>query len=148
MQYAHNKTATFNYEVIDKYEGGLSLLGYEVKSVKNKQASLKGAYIVVRGDEVFLVGASIPPYQPKNTPEDYDSLRPRKVLVTKKEIKKLIDIEKTKGLTLIPISLYNKGRNIKLEFAVARGKKQFDKRETIKKREAKIEIDRTLKKSR
>ena len=145
MQYALNKKATFNYEVLDKYEGGLSLLGYEVKSVKNKQANLEGSYVVIRGNELFLVNANIPPYQVNNTPESYDPMRPRKVLITKKELKKLLDSEKQKGLTLIPISLYNKGRNIKLEFALAKGKKKFDKRETIKKRESDRDIRRTLK---
>lgn len=145
---SHNKKATFNYEVLDKYEGGLSLLGFEVKSVKAKQANLEGSYVILRGDELFLVGATIPPYQVNNTPESYDPLRPRKILVTKKEIKKLSDILNQQGLTLVPISLYNKGRNIKLEFAVAKGKKKFDKREDIKKRESDRDIKRTLKRIR
>lgn len=148
MQYSHNKKATFNYEILNKYEGGLSLLGIEVKSVKGKRANLEGSYVVVRGDEVFLVGASIPPYQVNNTPKEYDPERPRKILVTKKEIKELQGLESQKGLTLIPISLYNKGRNIKIEFAVGRGKKKADKREDIKKKEADKDIKRTLKNQR
>ena len=148
MQYAHNKKASFNYELLDKYEGGLSLLGIEVKSVKDKRANLDGAYVIVRGDEIFLVGASIPPYQVNNTPKDYDPERPRKILVTKKEIKKLTEIDSKKGLTIVPISLYNKGNKIKLEFAIGRGKKKPDKRETIKRRESDREIERTLKNQR
>lgn len=145
MQYAFNKKATFNYEVLEKFESGISLLGFEVKSVKNNRANLEGSYIIIRGGEVFLVNADIPPYQIKNTPETYDQHQPRKLLLTKKEIKKLNDSLNQKGLTLIPVSLYNKGRNIKLEFALAKGKKKFDKRETIKKRESDRDIQRTLK---
>lgn len=148
MQYAFNKKATFNYEVLEKYEGGLSLLGLEVKSIKNKRASLEGSYIIVRGKEVFLVNASIPPYQEKNTPDSYDPMRPRKILVTKKELEKLANIDSKGGLTIIPISLYNKSNKIKLEFVIARGKKKSDKRQDIMKREADREINRTLKKKR
>lgn len=145
MALSRNKKATFNYEVLDKYEGGLSLLGFEVKSIKANQANLEGSYVILRGNELFLVGATIPPYQVNNTPEKYDPVRARKVLVTKKEIKKLSDILNQQGLTLVPISLYNKGNKIKLEFAVAKGKKKFDKREDIKKRESNRDIKRTLK---
>lgn len=148
MQYAHNKKATFNYEVLDKYEAGISLLGFEVKSVKDKRANLEGSYIIIRGGEAFLVNASIPPYQEKNTPESYNPARPRKMLLTKKELDKLSDIEKQGRLTLIPISLYNKGSKIKLEFAVARGKKKTDKRQAIMRREAEREMGRTLKRKR
>jgi SsrA-binding protein len=148
MNYAENRKATFNYEVLDKYEGGLSLLGLEVKSIKSKKANLEGSYIIVRGNEIFLVGATIQPYQVNNTPKEYDPIRPRKVLVTKKELKEIVNMDSKKGLTLIPISLYNKNNKIKLEFAVARGKKKTDKRETIKAREGKREIERTLKKQR
>ena len=148
MNYVQNKKATFNYEVLEKFEGGLSLLGLEVKSIKAKRANLEGSFIIVRGGEIFLNGATIQPYQVNNTPKDYDSLRPRKVLVTKKELKKIIDLDNKKGLTLIPLSLYNKGNKIKLEFALARGKKKTDKRETIKERESKRDIERTLKSRR
>ncbi|MCB9806147.1 SsrA-binding protein SmpB [Candidatus Nomurabacteria bacterium] len=146
--YAENKKATFNYEVLEKYEGGLSLLGLEVKAVKSKKANLEGSYIVVRGGEVFLVNATIQPYQMNNTPKEYDPVRVRKILITKKELKELVGADNKNGLTLIPISLYNKGNKIKLEFALARGKKKTDKRETIKARESKREIERTLKNQR
>jgi SsrA-binding protein len=148
MNYTHNKKATFNYEVLEKYEGGLSLLGFEVKAVKNSKANLEGSYIIIRGGEVFLVGATIQPYQVNNTPKEYDPMRPRKILVTKKELKELANIDEKKNLTLIPISLYNKGRRVKIEFAVARGKKKSDKRETIRERESKKDIERTLKNQR
>lgn len=148
MSYADNKKATFNYEVLDKYEGGLELLGQEVKSIKNNKADLSSSYIVVRGNEVFLVSATIQPYQPNNTDENYNPERTRKILVNKKEIKELLNHESKKGLTLIPLSLYNKGNKIKISFAVARGKKKHDKRESIKERESKRDIERTLKEKR
>lgn len=143
-----NKKAFFNYEIKDKYEAGVELLGFEVKSLKNKRGNLSGSYVVIRGKEAFLIGLDIPPYQANNTPDSYDQRRPRRLLLTKKELRKLEELESQKGLTLIPISLYNKGRNIKLEFAVASGKKARDKRQTIQKREADRDIHRTLKKMR
>ena len=99
----------------------------------------------MRGNEVFLLGATIPPYQPKNTPADYEPTRPRRLLLTKKEISQLIGWENKKGLTIVPLSLYNVERKIKVTIVVARGKKKHDKREVLKKREANREIERTLK---
>ena len=143
-----NKKVRFHYEIQENFEAGISLFGFEVKALKNKQGSLLGSYIVIRGGEAFLVEAEIPAYQKANTPDSYDPRRNRKLLLNKKELVRLGDFENQKGLTLVPISLYNKGRNIKLNFAVARGKKKADKRETIKRREADREINRTLKKMR
>lgn len=143
-----NKKAGFNYELEDKYEAGIELIGVEVKALKNNRGNFEGSYVGIRGGEAFLINMEIPPYQAKNTPEKYDPKRARKLLLTKKELKKLADLDGRKGLTLIPISLYNKGSNIKLSFAVGVGKKKSDKRQTIKEREAKIEIERTLKKKR
>lgn len=148
MYLVQNKKATFNYEVQDKYEAGIELFGFEVKSIQDKRGKLDGSYVSIRGNEAFLIGAEIPPYQIKNTPTDYEPARARKLLLTKKELLKLINLEKQRGLTLIPISLYNKGRKIKLEFAVGRGKKKSDKRQTIQTREANIEMERTLKNQR
>lgn len=133
--YAENRKAYFNYEILDKYEGGIELLGNEVKATREGKISLEGAFIIVRGGEVFLINANIQPYQVKNTNKDYDPLRNRKILVTKKEIRELGDTEKNKSLTIVPLSLYSKGSKIKISFALMRGKKKFDKRETIKKRE-------------
>jgi SsrA-binding protein len=132
--FVENKKAGFNYEIIEKFEAGIELSGFEVKSVKKNQGSLEGAYIIVRGGEAYLMNMTIPPYQEKNTPKDFEPRRNRRVLLTKKEIKKLADIE-TEGLTIVPISLYNKGNLIKVSIAVVRGKKKYDKRETIKQRE-------------
>jgi SsrA-binding protein len=143
--YAENRKARFNYEILEKYETGIELLGMEVKSVRNGQMSLEGAFVIVRGGEVFLINANIPPYQIKNAPKDYDPLRNRKLLLTKKEIAELAGSEKNKSLTIVPISVYNKNRKIKVEIALAKGKKKFDKRETIKKRDTDREIRREYK---
>jgi SsrA-binding protein len=146
--YVKNKTVFFNYELMEKYEGGIELLGTEVKAIRGGKASLKGAFIIIRGGEVFLINANIQPYQPQNIDKNYNPLRNRKILLTKKEIKKLVDADRNKGLTIVPISLYNKGNKIKIELAVMKGKRKHDKRETIKKRETDIIIQRELKKER
>lgn len=143
--YAENKKARFNYEILEKYEAGIELLGVEVKSVRGGQMSLEGAFVIIRGGEAFLINASIPPYQVKNSPKDYDPLRNKKLLLTKKEIAELSGSEKNKSLTIIPISVYNKGRKIKAEIALVKGKKKFDKRETLKKRNVEREIRREYK---
>lgn len=143
--YAENRKAYFNYEILEKYEAGIELLGVEVKSVRSGKMSLEGAFVIVRGGEVFLINANVQPYQVNNMPKDYDPLRNKKLLLTKKEITKLADSEKNKSLTIMPISVYNKGRKIKVEIALAKGKKKRDKRETIKKRETDREIRRSLK---
>ncbi|OGJ14742.1 SsrA-binding protein [Candidatus Nomurabacteria bacterium RIFOXYD1_FULL_39_12] len=143
--YAENRKARFNYEFLEQYETGIELVGTEVKSVRGGQMSLEGAFVIIRGGEAFLINSNIPPFQPKNAPLDYDPLRNRKLLLTKKEIKELSENEKNKSLTIVPISVYNKNRKIKLEIALAKGKKKFDKRETIKKRETDREIRREYK---
>jgi SsrA-binding protein len=137
-----NKKAYFNYEILEKIEAGIELLGFEVKSLKKGQGSLEGSHITVRGGEVFVINMQIPPYQPANTPASYDPLRNRKLLLTKKEISELAGSEGQKGLTIVPLSVYNKGRKLKLEIAIVRGKKKYDKRETIKKRDSEREIRR------
>ncbi len=139
-----NTKARFEYEMLEKYEAGIELLGFEVKTLRLRHGSLVGAYVIVRGGEAYLINMDIPPYQPKNAPADYDSKRNRRLLLTKKEIAALAEKGETKGLTLIPVSLYSKGRKIKAEIAVMRGKKLHDKRETIKKRDMDREIRRSL----
>ncbi len=143
--YAENKKIYFNYEILEKYEAGIELLGVEVKSVRNGRMSLEGAFIIVRGGEVFLINANVESYQVNNMPKDYDSLRNKKLLLTKKEIGKLTDSEKNKSLTIVPVSVYNKGRKIKVEIALVKGKRKLDKRETIKRREIDREIRREIK---
>lgn len=140
-----NKKARFDFEILDTFEAGIVLHGFEVKSLKQKSGSLEGSHVTVRGGEAFLIGMRVPPYQQANTPKDYDEYRLRKLLLSKKEIKKIAEKEGERGLTIVPISVYNKGRKIKLEIAIARGKKKTDKRQVIKKRETDIDIRRTLK---
>jgi len=143
--FIQNKKVGLKYEVLEKLEAGIKLLGFEVKAIKNKKGSLDGSHITVRGGEVLLLNVNIPPYQPNNTPKNYDPERHRRLLLNKKEINHLIGLEEQRGLTIIPISMYNKGRKIKVEIAVVRGKKKYDKRETLKKRDTQREIDREIK---
>lgn len=145
MALAENKKVYYNYEVLEKFEAGISLLGQEVKSIRLGRINLAGTYVVLRENEVFLIGANIPPYQPKNTPVDYNPERSRKLLLKKSEIKYLIGKTKQKGLTLIPLKVYTKKGKIKIEFGIVRGKKKIDKREVIKKRDTSREMERTLK---
>jgi SsrA-binding protein len=141
-----NKKVGFNYEILEKFTGGLSLFGFEVKAIKtNTGGSLNEAYVKIKGDEIFLVGAHIPPYQPKNSPEDFDPYRERKILLKRSEIEELKKKTKEANLTIVPISLYNKGRYIKIDIAIARGKKLVDKRQSIKKRDIERDLGRRLK---
>jgi SsrA-binding protein len=140
-----HKRAKFDFEILETYEAGLVLSGTEVKSLRRGQGKLEGAHVVVRGDEAFLVGASIPPFQAANAPADYEPEATRKLLLSRKELAELEKQGDQKGLTIVPLSVYNKGRNLKLSIAVARGKKKADKRESIKARESKREIERQLK---
>ena len=145
---AENKKAYYNYQILEKFEAGISLIGQEVKSIKTRGVNLAGSYLIIKDNEVYWIGVKIPPYQPKNVPPDYNPERSRKLLLKKSEIKYLIGKAKQKGLTLIPLRVYTKNGKIKLEFAIAKGKKKFDKRELIKKREIEKEIQRVLKRGR
>lgn len=142
-----NKKAGLNYEFLEAYESGIELLGGEVKSLKGKQGSLEGARVIIRGEEAYLVGAFIPPYQPANIIGEYDPYRTRRLLLKKKELSELAERGEQRGLTIIPLSVYNKGRFLKLKISVVRGKKKFDKREDLKKKESKRDISRDLKSS-
>lgn len=141
---AYNRRATFDYEILDKYEAGLALKGFEVKAIKTGHMNLAGSFVTVKGSEMYLLNAFVPPYQPKNTPADYDPYRSRKLLMKKAEIATLIGKTKQKGLTLVPLRVYTKRGLIKLEFGIAKGKRKVDKREAIKKREAKREVERAM----
>ncbi len=143
--YVSNKKAGFDFELLKRFEAGVSLLGTEVKSIKQGQGKLEGAHVVIRGGEAFLVGAPIPPYQQANTADDYEADRPRKLLLSKKELQELFSESEQQGLTIVPIKWYSLGSKIKLEIALARGKKKQDKRETIKARDTKRDLERTLK---
>lgn len=137
-----NKKAGFDFELLDRFEAGVELLGTEVKSIRGGQGKLEGAHVVVRGGEAYLVGASIPPFQKANAPRDYEPERVRRLLLKNKEILELFTESEKKGLTIVPIRWYNKKRILKLEIAVARGKKKHDKRQAIKEREFKRDLRR------
>lgn len=148
---SENKKAYYNYQILEKFEAGIILNGQEVKSIKSGRINLAGAYVVLKQQlkggipEVFLIGANIPPYQPKNAPANYDPERSRKLLLKKAEINSLIGKAKEKGLTSIPLMVYTNKGKIKLQFGSAKGKRKFDKRDLIKKRETNKEIQRELK---
>jgi len=139
-----NRKALYEYEILEKYEAGLALTGHEAKSAKMGHLSLQGAYVVIRGQEAYLLNATISPFQPKNAPPDYDPTRTRKLLLHKSEIKSLIGKIQQKSLTLVPLKVYNKKAKIKLQFALGRGKRKTDKREKIIKRETQRDIDRVI----
>ena len=140
-----NKKIRYDYEILETLEAGLVLIGWEVKSLRNKRGNLAGAHIIIRGGEAFIVGMSIPPYQAKNLPANFEENRTIKILLAKKEINYLAGKTHKTGLTIVPLKLYTKGRKIKMEIALVKGKKKFDKRETIKKREDKRKIERAIK---
>lgn len=140
-----NKKVGFNFELLERFEAGVELLGTEVKSLRNGQGKLEGSHVIVRGDEAYLVGASIPAFQKANAPKDYEPERVRRLLLKKKEILELFTESEKRGLTIVPIRWYNTGRKLKLEIAVGRGKKKHDKREAIKGRDTKRSIERILK---
>jgi SsrA-binding protein len=148
MEYIRNKKASFDYTLQDTLEAGIELLGTEVKSLKAQHGSLSGSHVTMVNGELYLLGAHIPAWQEKNASSAYDPYRTRKLLVKKKELLELAALNKTKGLTIVPISLYNKGSLIKLSIAVAKGKKVADKRNTLKERADKKDMDRAIKEVR
>jgi SsrA-binding protein len=142
--FSENKKAGFNYEILEKFEAGLVLFGQEVKSIKTGHINLSGSYVVFNRAEPYLTGVKVPPYQPNNIGSDYNEERQRKLLLNKKEIDYLAGRTKTKGFSLIPLKIYEKSGRIKLEFGLARGKKKYDKKEKIKKRDVDREVNREL----
>ncbi len=145
MTVVENKKVGFDYTILEEMEAGLELLGFEVKSLRAGHGSLKGARVVARGGEAYLVGATIPPWQVLNAPKSYDPERTRRLLLSTKEIAHVASAEGQKGLTIVPLKVYNKGRKLKLLIAIARGKKKEDKRSTLRARDEKRSIERTLK---
>lgn len=141
--YSENKKAFYDYEILEKIEAGLVLTGQEVKSVKTGKASLAGSYVVI-SDAPILIGAKVPPYQPKNAPGDYNPERNRSILLNKKEINYLSGKAKQRGFALVPLKIYDKNGRVKLEFGLARGKKKYNKKEKIKKRDAERQMQREL----
>src|SRR6266516_763533 len=136
---ATNRRARHDYHVEEVIEAGVSLVGSEVKSLRDGKASLQDAYAVVRNEEVFLMGVHITPY-PQAALQNHEPTRARKLLLHKSEIRKLIGKTAEKGLTLVPLRMYFKGNKVKVEIGVAKGKKHYDKRESIAKREAEREM--------
>ena len=135
MEYISNPKASFDYEILEAIEAGLVLEGHEVKAIKTGKVSIKGSYVKVLNNEPYLIGATVSPYQPANTPKDYDPQRSRKLLLSKKEISTLVGTSQTHGLTLVPLKIYDKKGRLKLLIGIARGKKKYDKREAIKKKD-------------
>jgi SsrA-binding protein len=137
MSLIEHKKAHLQYEITDVYEAGISLVGQEVKSLRKGRGKLEGGRVIVRGGEAFVVGMSIPAFQPSNAGTGYDAERPRKLLLNPKELRAVMSAEQERGLTCIPLSLYNKGQYLKLKIGIARGKKKHDARATIREREEK-----------
>jgi len=142
---ATNRKARFEYFLLEEFEAGLSLQGSEIKSIRAGQVSLAEAYVRVDGKNAWLVEAHIAPYEQANR-NNHDPKRQRRLLLHKKEIKKLWDAIRQKGVTIVPTRIYLKGGRAKLEVAIARGKKLFDKRAAIAKRENDREIERQINK--
>ena len=142
---AVNKRVKFDYDLLEEYEGGIVLTGAETKSAKAGHINLKGAYVSLRGRELLLRGAFISHYKPAGSSDNYDPQRDRKILVKARELDRLYGKIKEAGLTLVPVRVYTKGRFVKLSFALARGKKKYEKREAIKKRETDRSIREHLK---
>lgn len=142
---ARNKRANFDYKILEKYEAGLVLTGQEVKSIKTGHVSFKESFVTIHNYELYLTNTYIPPYIHAGNIANYDPTHSRKLLLKKVEIKRLIGKARTQGLTLVPIRLYTKRRLIKLEFGLGKGKKEYDKREKIKKREDERKARRILK---
>jgi SsrA-binding protein len=141
---ASNKKAFHDYFILNKFEAGVSLTGTEVKSLREGKANLKDSYVLVRNGEAFLLNAHISPYAHGNR-ENHDPLRTRKLLLHRREIEKLDEDATHKGLTVVPLQLYFKNGKVKVEIAIARGKKLYDKRESEKDKEAQREKDAALK---
>jgi len=139
-----NRRATYDYEIFKKYEAGIVLSGPEVKSLRAKSGSFFGSYIKLLSGEAHLLNTQITPYQYADN-HDYDPKRTRKLLLHKKELAEIEQLSMQKGLALIPLAFILKERNIKLEFAVARGKKQHDKRQALKKKDQARDAAREMK---
>jgi SsrA-binding protein len=140
---ATNKQASYRYHLLEKWEAGLVLTGTEVKALRDGKAQLKDGYASVRDGEVWLYNVHIPPYAPA-TRENHEPERPRKVLLHRREIERLIGKTRERGLTIVPTRIYFKGARAKVELALARGKDVGDKRQSIKEREMKRELERSF----
>src|SRR4030042_1304415 len=132
---SRNRRVYFDYDILEEFEAGIELHGFEVKAAKVGRINLAGSYARMKDNQIWLMGADIPPYQPNNTPKDYDSQRTRRLLLTSKELRSLAGKTKEAGLTVAPLRAYIKGRLVKVGLGLVRNKKKYDKRETIKRRD-------------
>jgi SsrA-binding protein len=135
-QFAENRRARFDYEILETYTAGIELTGFEVKGIRNGKCSIAGAYALVRNGKAEIVGMTIDPVQPKNVPEDYEPRHNRKLLLKKDEMTAMERTAHEHGGTIIPLSVFAKKNLIKIDLGIARGKKDRDKRQVIKKRQA------------
>ena len=142
---AENKKALFDYEILEKYEAGVVLTGQETKSAKMGQINLKGSYVTFHNGKAFVLNMHINKYKPAGPMPDFDPTHSRQLLLHKKEIAYLQGKSLERGLTIVPLRVYTKQRLLKIEVAIARGKKTYDKRESIKKKDLKRELDRARK---
>lgn len=142
---ADNKKAIFNYHIEERFEAGMVLEGWEVKSLRLGKVQLTDGYVVIRGGELFLIGCQINPLHTASTHINPDNVRTKKLLLNKEEIRRLIGKVEQKGFTLVPLNLHWKNGKVKCEMALAKGKAEHDKRDTIKDREGKREVERAMK---
>lgn len=141
MVYARNKKASFDYFLETRYEAGIELVGTEVKSIKLGKVSIKESFVRIIKNEVFILNMNVTGYEYGNI-HNIDEKRDRKLLLNKKEIEKLKEKTSIKGYTIVPVSIYSKNRLVKVEIALAKGKKNYDKRESLKEKTIKREIER------
>lgn len=141
MVYARNKKASFDYFLETRYEAGIELVGTEVKSIKHGKVSIKESFVRIIKNEVFILNMNVTGYEYGNI-HNIDEKRARKLLLNKKEIEKLKEKTSIKGYTIVPVSIYSKNRLVKVEIALAKGKKNYDKRESLKEKTIKREIER------
>jgi SsrA-binding protein len=144
---AENRKARHDFDIEETFEAGLVLTGSEIKSVRAGKVNLRGAFARIINEEVFLYDAHISPYEQSGTHFNHEPTRARKLLLHRREINRLIGLVRIKGLTLVPLKIYFKGRNAKLELGVARGKKLYDKRQDIAKRESDRDIARAMRRT-
>jgi len=140
---ARNKKARFEYEVLDTIEGGMALLGSEVKSLRNRDVNINDAFVRPRRQELWLLGANIKPYA-QATIVNHEPLRPRKILLHRREIRRIVSRIAERGHTVVPLKMYWKRGMAKVLLGIVRGKRTYDKRETIKKRDVQRDIERAL----
>ena len=140
---AQNRRARHDYELLERFEAGLVLTGTEIKSVRDHKVSLQNSFVQARSGELWLIDANIAPYVHGNR-ENHEPTRPRKLLLHRREINKVMDGVTTRGITLIPLRVYLKKGRAKLEFAIARGKKLYDKRQDLARQDARRQVERAL----